>query len=418
MDQPISEQKKAGAPPAEFQVAPPTSPAKQRRKPLPFVLVAALAIAVGVFAYWWMYRRGIVSTDDAQAEGHVHEISPRVAGNIQKVLVDDNQLVKAGQLLVEMDPRDFEVAVELQKAELASARATAASAKTNVRVTEKNSASNIDQSKAFVTVAEANLSSGEKQVEQTQADLEAKEAQYKAAVDELEIREEMYSKQGASKLDVIIARDGRDTAKALLAGAKAGLAVKLAQVEQAIAGIQYAQAKLRGAEAGPLQVAAAKDQANQADAAVQKAEASLQQAELNLSYTKIYAPVDGVVSKKSAETGAHVVAGQPIMAIVELANSWVVANFKETQITRIKPGQRATLTVDAYPGRTFYGVVDSLAAGTGARFSLLPPENATGNFVKVVQRIPVKILVDRTRDPNMPALRPGMNVIATVDVQH
>jgi membrane fusion protein (multidrug efflux system) len=212
-----------------------------------------------------------------------------------------------------------------------------------------------------------------------------------------------------------MATDLRDTAKAQIAGAKAGLDVKVAQVAQARAGILYAQAKLEGTEAGPLQVAAAKDQANQADATVQKAEAALSQAELNLSYTKMYAPVDGVVSKKTAETGAHLSAGQPIMAVVELANSWVVANFKETQITHMKSGQKVEITVDAYPKRTFRGVVDSIAAGTGARFSLLPPENATGNYVKVVQRIPVKIVVDRSAK-DAPPLRPGMNVIATVDV--
>jgi membrane fusion protein (multidrug efflux system) len=406
------EQQETGT--TERVVGPPT----QKRGQLPFVIIAGVTIACGVAIYWWMYLRGIVSTDDAQVEGHIHQISPRVPGVIVKVHVNDNQTVKAGQLLVELDPKDFEVIVAQQRAELASARAAVVGARTNVQVTDKNSASTIDQSKALVKLAEAFLTSLQKQVEQARADLKAREAQYKAAADEFAIREEMHSKSADTKLNLVVARNARDAGKALLERADAGLAVTLAQVGAALAGIQYSQARLRGAEVGPLQVEVAKEQTNQADAAVQKAEAALAQAELNLSYTNIVSPVDGVVSKKTAESGAHVVAGQPLMAIVPLQDTWVVANFKETQITHMKPGQKAVITVDAYPGRTFHGVVDSIAAGTGARFSLLPPENATGNFVKVVQRIPVKIRVERSGDGlDSLALRPGMNVIATVNIR-
>ncbi len=417
-------------PPAVDEGAGPAQP--QPRNLLPFVIAAVLAISAGAFLYWWLYLRGVVSTDNAQVEGHVHEISARVAGHILEVFVSDNEEVKAGQLLVRLDPRDFEAALALRRAELASAKAAEAGARTNIALTAQNADANLDQANAGVQIGVTGLDSANKQTEQARAQIATAEANLRAAEASLEkagkdltrtTRLVLQAVAPQEELDAVeadhkVAMANAEAARTALQEARVNLEVSIARAAQTTAGIGFAKGRLKAAQTGPLQVSAARDAADQSASAVQQAEAALRQAELNLSYTQITASVDGLVSKKRAEKGAQVVVGQPLMAIVPLEDTWIVANFKETEITHMQAGQKAKFTVDAYPGRTFHGTVDSIAAGTGARFSLLPPENATGNFVKVVQRIPVKIRMERADAGEMPVLRPGMNAIVTVDVGH
>jgi membrane fusion protein, multidrug efflux system len=369
------------------------------------LIIAAVAVIVGaIFA--WRYFSSYESTDDAQVDGHLMPLSARISGYVSKVNVDDNQYVTAGTVLAEIDPRDYQVAVDKAQADLATAIANAQALNINVPITHVSTTSQVSASQADVQSTQAGIAAAQSQYAAAEAELTQAEANnVKAQADLIRYRD-LVSKQEVSQqlYDQAVA-----TAKASASAVAAAQASALAaeqQVSQARARLAEAQANLRASQTGPQQVASTRAKARSAEASVQQKQAALEQAQLNLGYTKIYAPVDGVVSK-NAEVGMNVQPGQQLFTIVPLNDVWVTANFKETQLHYMKPGQRAEIHVDAND-RTYKGHVASLAGSTGARTSLLPPENATGNYVKVVQRIPVKIVLDPGEDKSH-YLRLGMS---------
>jgi membrane fusion protein, multidrug efflux system len=389
--------------------------------------VGVLILAIAGVVLWLWITSGRESTDDAQVEAHVTQIAARVGGTVLHVNVTDNQHVEANAVLVELDPRDYQVACDKAQAELADAEATALAAQSNVPITTTTTAGNVTSAQGSLEQARASTESAQKEIEAArarlttaQAKLREAEANSTKATRDVERLRGLLAKDEVSQqqFDTATAaadaqRASADSAKSQITEAEAGVRVAESKLAQAQAGEQQARAGVRTAQTGPEQVAAMRARASSAQARVQQAKAALEQAELNLQYTTIRAPVAGVVSRKIAEVGQIVQPGQPLMALIPLQDVWIIANFKETQLTNMRPGQRVTVTVDAYGGKEFKGHVDSLAAATGARFSLLPPENATGNYVKVVQRVPVKIVLEPGQDPEH-LLRPGLSVTPTV----
>src|SRR5579883_3076928 len=371
-----------------------------------FVLGLLALVIVGVFL--WRYFASYESTDDAQIDGHVSSISARVSGHVIKLNVQDNQYVEAGTVLVEIDPTDYQIAVARAQAEYNDAKAAADA----VPVTSVNTASQLSSADADVLNAQAGIKAAHQQFDAAKAALAQAEAnnvkvqndlvRYRQLVGKQEISQQQYdqavaaAKAGAAAVEA--ARATADAAQAQVAQAESKLA-------QALASQQYAKT-------GPKQIAIIRARAQSALAAADRKKADLDQAKLNLSYTRIVAPAAGVVSNRTVEVGQNVQAGQALLNLIPLDDIWVTANFKETQLREMKPGQKATIYVDA-SGKKYRGHVDSIAGASGARFSLLPPENATGNYVKVVQRIPVKIVFEpgETRGHEM---RPGMSVEPTV----
>ena len=386
-----------------------------------------VVLAVIAFFGWTVVTAGRESTDDAQVDARISPVAARVSGTVVRVAVDDNRQVDAGTVLVELDPRDYQVAVDKARAELADAEAGALAAQSNVPITSTTAASNVSSARGGMAQAAGGVSAAERELDAARARLTTAQARVreaeanaaKAARDVERLRgllakDEISQQQfEATTAAAEAQKAAADSARSQVAEAEAGIRVAESKLVQARAGEQQSQAELRTAQTGPSQVAATKARASSAEARVQQARATLAQAELNLQYATVKAPARGVVSKKSVTVGQVVQAGQPLMAIVQVDDVWITANFKETQLKDVRPGQRAAVTVDAYGGRRYNGKVDSIAGATGARFSLLPPENATGNFVKVVQRIPVKIVLDPGQDPEH-LLRPGMSVVPTV----
>jgi membrane fusion protein (multidrug efflux system) len=391
------------------------------------LLIGFVLVAVLISGAWLWWTAGRESTDDAQVDAHVTPIAARVGGTVTRLPVADNQQADVGTVLVELDARDYRVAVEKARAELADAEATAQAVQSNIPITSTEAASGL-------TTAQGSLEQARAAVEQVQKELDAAQARRTTAqarqresesnatkatrdVDRLRgllAKDEVSQQQfDAATATADAMRAAADSAKSQVVEAEAGIRVAESRLVQARAGEQQAQAGVRSAGTGPQQVAAVRARAASASARVLQLKAALEQAEFNLQYTVIKAPLKGLVSRKTVEVGQVIQPGQALMALIPLDNVWVTANFKETQLRDIRPGQRATITVDAYGGRQFNGKVDSIAAATGARFSLLPPENATGNYVKVVQRIPVKIVLEGNQDPEQ-LLRPGMSVVPTV----
>jgi membrane fusion protein, multidrug efflux system len=392
--------------------------------------LGVLALAVIGVGLWVWLTAGRESTDDAQIDAHVTQVAARVGGTITKVNVDDNQLVEAGAVLVELDPRDYQVAVDRARAELADAEASTLAAQSVIPITSTTATSNVATARGGVAQARSGVAAAEKEVEaararlvSAQARLRETEANATKAARDMERLRGLLAKDEVSQqqFDAAAAaaeaqRATADSARSQVAEAEAGIRVAESKLAQARVGEEQAHAELQTAQTAPSQIAGSKARASAAEAHAQQARANLAQAELNLQYTTVKAPVRGVVSKKGINAGQVVQAGQPLLAIVQLDDVWVTANFKETQLKNMRPGQRAVIDVDALGGREFRGKVDSIAGATGARFSLLPPENATGNFVKVVQRVPVKIVLDSGQDPEH-LLRPGMSVTPTVYVK-
>jgi membrane fusion protein, multidrug efflux system len=363
-----------------------------------WVLLLALLVFVAGGIFVWHYYSVRESTDDAQIDGHINPISPRVSGTVLRVLGDDNQLVKAGDLLVELDPKDYDLAVQRARADLADAEANAAAANVAVPLTSTTSSSQLTAANAGVTAAEKDVDAAKARVQEAQAN-------YNKVAADLKRMETLVQKDEVS-------RQQYDSAVAAATASRATL--DAAQSAVAMAEGRLAQARAQAASAGtvPEQIKVTRAKANAASAQVERARAALAQAELNLGYTKIVAPVAGILSKRNVEPGQVVQAGQPVFSIVDLDDIYVTANFKETQLKSMHPGQLAQVHVDAY-GRDYSGSIESVGGATGARFSLLPPENATGNYVKVVQRIPVRIRIDKGQDPQH-LLRPGMSVVPTI----
>jgi len=391
------------------------------------IIAAVLVVGAVGLAMWFWLTAGRESTDDAQVDAPVTQIAARVGGTITKVAVSDNQRVEAGDVLVELDRRDFEVAVDKVRAELADAEASAIAARSNVPITSTTAASNVTTARGSIVQAQGGVAAAERELDAARARLttaqarvrEAEATAAKAARDVERLRG-LLAKDEVSQqqFDTLVAaadaqKAGLDSARSQVAEAEAGIRVAESKVVQARAGAEQAHAELQAAETAPQQVSMTKARAAAADARVQQARANLAQAELNLQYATVKAPARGVISKKSLNPGQVVQPGQPLLALVQLDEVWVTANFKETQLRDMRAGQRATFKVDALGGRSFSGKVDSIAGATGARFSLLPPENATGNFVKIVQRVPVKIVLDSGQDPEH-LLRPGLSVTPTV----
>jgi len=397
------------------------------RQPRIRIAAGLIILAVLGVAIWYWITAGRESTDDAQVDAHVTQIAARIGGTVLRVPVADNQQVNAGDVLVEIDPRDYQVALEKARAELADAEANAVAAQSNVPITSTATSSNVATAHSGVEQAQGGVFGAERELDAARARLttaqarmrEAEANAVKAARDAerlkgLLAKDEVSQQQFDSAVGAAEAQKAAaDSARSQIAEAEAGIRVAESKVVQARAGEQQAHAELQTAQTGPQQVTVTKARAAAAVAHAQQARAALAQAELNLEYATVKAPVKGIVSRKSVEVGQIVQPGQPLMAIIPLDTIWVTANFKETQLDNLRPGQKAVITVDAYGGRKFTGHVESIAAATGARFSLLPPENATGNYVKVVQRVPVKIVLDGGQDAEY-LLRPGMSVVPTV----
>jgi membrane fusion protein, multidrug efflux system len=378
-----------------------------------FAVIAAIVVIVGgIFA--WRYFSSYESTDDAEVDGHLMPLSARISGYVLTVNVDDNQFVHKGDVLVEIDPRDYQTALDQARANLASAVATARSLNINVPVTNVSTTSQISSSQADVDDAQAGIVAALQQRDAAQAQLLEAEANNQKAQNDLVRYKQLVEKQEISQqlYDQAVAAASSGTAS--VAAGRADVAAAEQQVTQARARLASAEAGFRSSQTGPQQVASTRARARSAEADVQQKQAALEQAELNMLYTKLRAPVDGVVSK-SVEVGMNVQPGQQLLTIVPLNDVWVTADFKETQLKYMRPGQKAEFKVDAN-GRTYKGKVDSIAGSSGARLSLLPPENATGNYVKVVQRIPVKIVLDPGQNAD-DYLRLGMSVEPKVFVK-
>jgi len=373
-----------------------------RQHPMAKWIVALLVLALiagGVFV--WLYYSVRESTDDAQVDGHIDPVSARVSGTVVRVLTDDNQLVKAGDLLVELDPKDYEVALQRARADLADAMANAAAAHVGVPLTSTTSSGQL-------AAATAGLEAAKKEIDAANARVQEAQANYTKAATDLKRYSELIKKDEISQQQYDAAVTTESSARATLEAARAAVASAQGRAAQA-------QAQAESAQTVPQQVKVMREKAGAASAEVDRARAAVAMAELNLQYTKIVASVSGIVSKRNVEPGQVVQAGQPLFSIVNLDDIWVTANFKETQLKSMRPGQKVKIDVDAY-GREYDGAVESMGGATGARFSLLPPENATGNYVKVVQRIPVRIRINKGQDPEH-MLRPGMSVVPTVFIK-
>lgn len=401
------------------QAAPPSSRLKWAG------LVVLALLVVGGIVFW--VTRGHESTDDAQIEGRITPIASRVGGAIVELNVEENQYVEAGFVIAKIDERDYVVAVERARAELADAEANALAAGRGVPIAEVSTASDVRTASGGVAEAEAGVIVADRQVEAARAELVAAEARLrerqatatKAARDverfaPLVKKEEIAQQQyDAAVATADAARAAVDAAQSEVAAARTSVAVAEQRAVQARATAAQAHAALETAQTAPDQLKVSKARAESAEARVKQARANLARAELDLERTTIKAPSAGVIGRKAIELGQIVAAGQPLMSIVSLADVWVVANYKETQLADVRPGQRVTVEVDGLDGREFRAHVASIAGATGAKFSLLPPENATGNYVKVVQRVPVRIEFEPDQDPEH-LLRPGMSVIPTI----
>jgi membrane fusion protein (multidrug efflux system) len=390
------------------------------------VVLAVLGVA-GFFT--WRYLNRFEDTDDAQVDGHINAISARISGHVIAVLAEDEQVVKAGDVLVRIDPKDYEAALAKAEADLADAEATLDSSRVDVPITSVNTSSQLktansgkDDATAFVHGAERQLDAARARLESAQAQVQEAEAnlnkanddehRYKLLVDKDEIPRQIYD----TAVDTAVAARATVAARrASVAEAEQNIVVAQTAIEQANQRVTQADASIETALTGPRQVAVTQARAKAAAAQVEEKKALLEQARLNLSYCTLIAPVSGIVGKKTIELGENVVPGQQMMAVVPLEDIWITANFKETQLNRIRPGQRVTIAVDAYDHK-YEGKVQQVGGASGSRFSLLPPENATGNYVKVVQRVPVRIDLDRGQNGDH-LLRPGLSVTPKVYVE-
>lgn len=369
------------------------------------LLILVLLVA-GLFA--WRYFNSYESTDDAQVDGHINSVSARVSGHVITLNVEDNQYVQQGTVLVEIDPADYQVAVDQAQAQFNDAVAQASAAGVNVPITNVNTSSQVASAQAGVANAKAAIAAARQQFEAAKAQVAQAEANNAKAQDDLVRYKQLIDKQEISAQQYDQAVAAAKASASTVEWARANADAANAQIEQAQGKLLQANADLRAAQTAPQMMQVTRSRAQSAEANALQKKAQLDQAKLNLQYTKIVAPVTGVVSNRTVEVGQNVGVGQEMMKIIPLEDLWVTANFKETQLKRMKPGQPVDIDVDAN-GKTYKGHVDSIAGASGALFSLLPPENATGNYVKVVQRIPVKIAFEKDQ-LRRHELRPGMSV--------
>jgi membrane fusion protein (multidrug efflux system) len=391
---------------------------EQRQKPRRrFIIIGVAAVVVVVALLWWWHSTYYEDTDDAQVSGHLIQISARIAGHVTKVNVDENQYVDAGTVIAELDPTDFETAIQQDEANLAAAEASYEAAKVNIPVIHISTGSTLSSANADVSSAQAQVVQAQQQLQAAEAAVAQADANNKKAQADLQRYTPLVQRDVISKQQYDAAVATANANQAALDQAKANLAAAQAAVRMARDKVTSAQASYKNALTGPQQVAIQKAKADQAAAQVEQARAALEQAKLNLSYTKIIAPTAGIITKKSVEVGQNVSVGQNMATLVSLDDIWITANFKETQLAHMRPGQPVTISVDAYGGHKYDGKVTQIGGATGSVLSLFPPENATGNYVKVVQRIPVRIdLTDRNQNSDH-LLRPGMSVIPKVKVK-
>jgi membrane fusion protein, multidrug efflux system len=361
------------------------------------LILGIIIVAVAAF-FVWSYYSVRESTDDAQVDGHIYSVTARVSGTVISLNFDENNFVKKGQVLAQLDPKDYEVAVQRAQADLADATANARAASTGVPITSTTTTSG-------VSTARANLNAAQKEVDAAQARAREAQANYNRTAQDLKRFEQLVKKDEISQQQY-------DAALAAEQGARATVDAAQAQIATAQSHVAQAEANVQSSLTAPQQIQVQQAKAGSANANVQTKEAALAQAQLNLGYATVRAPVDGIAGRRAVEVGQVIQAGQPITSVVDISDIWVTANFKETQLKSMRIGQSAKIHVDAYD-REINGKVDSIGGATGARNSLLPPENATGNFVKVVQRVPVKIVFPKSEDPDN-RLRPGMSVVVTV----
>lgn len=423
---------------ATYQEAPP----RHRLAILAIAAVVVLSLVYGV--YVWQYWRHHLSTDDAFISAHIAPMSARVPGTVGEVLVNDNQDVKAEQVLLRLDPRDYEVAVAQARAAVASAKGDLENAVANVPLTDESTQSlvaqadaalgasqhgsemarhDLDERRGQIAAKQAAVAAAEATVRSAQADYDRSKADHDriAAL----VRNQLVAQQDMDHAEATFrtaeatldaARKRLDQARGEVAQAEASLRTQQAAVAQAVRRVDESRASLDNARSQRQQVRLRQTQVEAAQGRLSQALANLQQAELNLVYCTIRAPMAGRVGRRSVEPGQVVTVGQALLTVVDLDDVWVVANYKETELTHVRPGQPATVTVDTYPGKTFKARVESIQAGSGAVFSLLPPENATGNFVKVVQRVPVK-LVFEAGENDQHLLVPGMSVVPVIAIR-
>ena len=392
----------------ETKKIPPENRPKSRARALIVVAIVGIALAIGGI-WFWNYSQTYESTDDAQVECHLDGVSARIQGTITAVHAEQNQFVKAGQVLVEIDPRDYQVSLEEARAQVGQAQAEIQAQNPNVPLTQTTSRTNITgteadvaNARAVIASAQSDLAAAQAQVKQAEANnakAQADVARYRSLAEKDEISRQQY--------DQAVATANAQAATVEAARAQAEAAAKI--VDQRRAQLAQAESRLSQASAtAPQQLAISRANVQAREAQAKTARVQVDRALLNLSYTKVLSPADGIVSRRSAEVGSTVQPGQQLFLIAETGDLWVTANYKETQLKRIRPGLHATIGVDALD-RDFSGYVESLPASTGAVTSLLPPENATGNYVKVVQRMPVRLRFDKNQQ-GLDKLRPGMSV--------
>jgi membrane fusion protein, multidrug efflux system len=391
-------------------------PQKSGRKFIIIAVVILLVIGAAIFYWRSTYTE---NTDDAQVDGDLYQVSSRVTGQVIKVYVDDNQQIEAGQPIAEIDPKDYQVALEQAQANLASAQAAAIQQTVNVPITNVNVTTSVDTTSSDVQGSTASVEQARKQEQAAEARVAAAKANAVKSRLDVERYTPLVEKDVISKqqFDAAVATDASNQAAVL--EAEATQIANQAMVTQALQ--KLSQSRYQAAQSvktGPDQVRAQQARANAAMADVKQSQAKVDQAALNLSYTHITAPTTGIVNKKNVQVGANVSIGQDLLTIIPLTNLWVTANFKETQLSEMRPKQDVTIKVDALGGRKFHGKVTQIGGATGSRLSLFPPENATGNYVKVVQRIPVRIDFTNLQQENGDyALRPGMSVTPEVEVK-
>lgn len=416
IDQETDTSPRSSSPTSDTEIENPTTERvyPRRRSHKRWIIVAALvAVLVGGY-FLWQYFSGFEATDDAQVDVHLYPVSARISGYVQSVPVKDNQYVREGATLVEIDPKDYQLAIRKAQANLEIAEASARALNMDVPVSSVESASQLKFTSSDIESAKAAIAAGEKRVAAAEAHIEEAEAESVKAQGDVERYHLLLTKEEVPKqiYDHAVAMARTDTAA--VTAAKAEEAAAEQTVEEARSRLIEAVARNESAQAGPQRVASTRARALSAVAEVGQKRAELAQAELNLGYTRISAPVSGEVTKKVV-VGWNVEPGEQLLTVLPLDQIWITANFKETQLRHMRPGQKVKITCDSN-GRSYQGHVDSISGATGPVFSLLPPENATGNYVKIVQRIPVKVVLEagENRDHQ---LRPGMNVEAEVYVR-
>lgn len=395
-----------------------------------FVILASVIVIGGLGSFfWWLNVSQFEETENATLIGHVHPVSARVPGTVKQVLVQDNQFVKQGQLIATLDSKGYEIALSQAEHNLKVTQAQAKTAYSNIGFTEKQALAQITQAKGTIGTSSSGITQSKQSVEEATASvqqaqhvLQEQDAQYQKALNDYQRYKradpEAISEQqlDAATTNLKTAEAARNSANAALAQAQARLEQSRSNVKNNLSRLTQSKGVLQGAQAQLSQLDVIRNQYESAKASIDTALDTVEQAKLNLAYTQIVAPTSGRIGRKTVEVGQRIQAGEPLMSVVG-SDVWIVANYKETQLKKMRLGQPVEVHVDAFPDHPFKGVVQSFSPASGAQFALLPPENATGNFTKIVQRIPVKILLNSESIKNYAdLLMPGMSTVVAVKV--